>query len=102
MYTPVSVEMENGMKTPTNVTIKGILGSLMESIDEENKNKVISLGMGDPTAYSCFTTNTVVQDSVAHTLESQKFNGYSPTVGLLQTRKYVYFLTIFFQLCLYV
>ncbi|MFS7980446.1 putative aminotransferase, class-I, pyridoxal-phosphate-binding, aminotransferase, class I/classII [Helianthus anomalus] len=80
--------MVNGkmnMETPTNVTIKGILGTLMASVDEKKK-RLISLGMGDPTAYSCFTTNTVVQDSVVQTLESQKFNGYSPTVGLLQTR----------------
>ncbi|KAD6794528.1 hypothetical protein R6Q59_021496 [Mikania micrantha] len=75
------------METPTNVTIKGILGTLMTSVNEEKK--VISLGMGDPTAYSCFTANTVVKDSVVQTLESQKFNGYSPTVGLLQTRKAV-------------
>nr|UDM55694.1 putative aminotransferase TAT2 [Stevia rebaudiana] len=81
--------MEKGMmnmETPTNVTIKGILGTLMASVDEKKK-RVISLGMGDPTAYSCFTTNSIVQDSVVQTLESQKFNGYSPTVGLLQTRK---------------
>ncbi|GJS07524.1 probable aminotransferase TAT2 [Tanacetum coccineum] len=74
------------METPTNVTIKGILGSLMASLDEENKKRVISLGMGDPTAYSCFTTTDVVQDSVVQTLESQKFNGYAPTIGLPQTR----------------
>ncbi|XP_076923588.1 putative aminotransferase TAT2 [Bidens hawaiensis] len=82
--------MENGsksMNTPTNVTIKGTLGTLMASIDEDKKMNLISLGMGDPTAYSCFTTNTVVQDSVVQTLESQRFNGYSPTVGLPQTRK---------------
>ncbi|KAJ0700849.1 putative aminotransferase, class-I, pyridoxal-phosphate-binding, aminotransferase, class I/classII [Helianthus annuus] len=80
--------MVNGkmnMETPTNVTIKGILATLMASVDEKKK-RLISLGMGDPTAYSCFTTNIVVQDSVVQTLESQKFNGYSPTVGLLQTR----------------
>lgn len=75
------------METPTNVTIKGILGILMASLDEENKKRVISLGMGDPTAYSCFTTTDVVQDSVVQTLESQKFNGYAPTIGLPQTRK---------------
>ncbi|KAI3525183.1 hypothetical protein L2E82_02386 [Cichorium intybus] len=75
------------MQTPTNVTIKGILGILMSSIDEKNKKSVISLGMGDPTAYSCFTTTDSVQDPVVQTLKSHKFNGYSPTVGLPQTRK---------------
>ncbi|KAL7600853.1 hypothetical protein Lser_V15G25095 [Lactuca serriola] len=75
------------MQTPTNITIKGILGILMSCLDEKNKKRVISLGMGDPTAYSCFTTTHLVQDSVVQTLESHKFNGYSPTIGLPQTRK---------------
>lgn len=75
------------MQTPTNVTIKGILGILMSSLDEKNKKSVISLGMGDPTTYSCFSTTDSVQDPVVQTLKSHKFNGYSPTVGLPQTRK---------------
>ncbi|CAH1444555.1 unnamed protein product [Lactuca virosa] len=82
--------MENGvakMETPTNVTIKGILGLLMANLDYENKKKVISLGMGDPTAFSCFTTTSVAEDAVVDALTSQKFNGYSPTVGLPQARK---------------
>lgn len=84
--------MENGvakMETPTNVTIKGILGLLMANLDYENKKRVISLGMGDPTAFSCFTTTSVAEDAVVDALTSQKFNGYSPTVGLPQARKYV-------------
>lgn len=83
--------MEKGttykMETPTNVTIKGILGILMASLDDENKKRVISLGMGDPTAHSCFTTSDIVRDSVVQTLESQKFDGYAPTVGLPPARK---------------
>ncbi|KAL4580363.1 hypothetical protein LXL04_016554 [Taraxacum kok-saghyz] len=75
------------METPTNVTIKGILGMLMANLDYENKKRVISLGMGDPTAFSCFTTTSVAEDAVVDALHSQKFNGYSPTVGLPQTRK---------------
>ncbi|KAL0285012.1 UNVERIFIED_CONTAM: putative aminotransferase TAT2 [Sesamum radiatum] len=49
--------------------------------------KVISLGMGDPTAYSCFYTTSAAQEAVVDALRSAKFNGYSPTVGLPQTRK---------------
>ncbi|KVH93065.1 probable aminotransferase TAT2 [Cynara cardunculus var. scolymus] len=75
------------METPTNMTIKGILGILMASIDEDKKRRLISLGMGDPTAFSCFTTTDIAQDAVVQTLQSRKFNGYSPTVGLPQTRK---------------
>lgn len=72
---------------PSTITIKGILGLLMENIDESNEKRVISLGMGDPTAYSCFRTAHVAQDAVLDSLHSQKFNGYAPTVGLPQTRR---------------
>nr|AUH15204.1 tyrosine aminotransferase [Gerbera jamesonii] len=75
------------METPTNVTIKGILGLLMANVDGEKKKRVISVGMGDPTAFSCFTTTSVARDAVRDALDSQKFNGYSPTVGLPQTRR---------------
>ncbi|KAA8526808.1 hypothetical protein F0562_008963 [Nyssa sinensis] len=90
--------MENGTKkwgggangqeieTPTNITIKGIFGLLMANIDANDKRRVISLGMGDPSAYSCFHTTPVAENAVVDTLRSQKFNGYSPTVGLPQTR----------------
>ncbi|KAH7844377.1 hypothetical protein Vadar_027319 [Vaccinium darrowii] len=90
--------MENGAKksggcgngeieTPNTITIKGILGLLLANIDCNDKRRVISLGMGDPTAYSCFRTADVAEDAVVDSLQSQKFNGYSPTVGLPQTRK---------------
>ncbi|OIT04696.1 PREDICTED: probable aminotransferase TAT2 [Nicotiana attenuata] len=90
------------IETPNNITIKGILGLLMANVetaedeDDENggnfkknkrKKKVISLGMGDPTAYSCFHSPDVAQNAVIETLASHKFNGYSPTVGLPQTRR---------------
>uniref|UniRef100_A0A6N2NF95 Aminotransferase class I/classII large domain-containing protein n=1 Tax=Salix viminalis TaxID=40686 RepID=A0A6N2NF95_SALVM len=85
--------MENGavngyeMETPKNITIKGILSLLMESIDDDkNHRSVISLGMGDPTAHSCFQTTHVAQEAVGDALQSDKFNGYAPTVGLPQTR----------------
>ncbi|KAJ6423441.1 hypothetical protein OIU84_024402 [Salix udensis] len=86
--------MENGavngyeMETPKNITIKGILSLLMESIDDDKNHSrsVISLGMGDPTAHSCFHTTHVAQESVVDALQSDKFNGYAPTVGLPQTR----------------
>lgn len=75
------------METPNNITIKGILGLLMENTEIRDMKKVISLGMGDPTVYSCFHSPDVAHDAVLETLVSHKFNGYSPTVGLPQTRK---------------
>ncbi|KAJ8755094.1 hypothetical protein K2173_016788 [Erythroxylum novogranatense] len=75
------------MQAPTNITIKGILSLLMQSIDEKHKRNVISLGMGDPSSYSCFHAPSVAQEAVTDALKSDKFNGYSPTVGLPQTRR---------------
>ncbi|KAK6134644.1 hypothetical protein DH2020_031569 [Rehmannia glutinosa] len=70
------------------ISIKGILGLLMANIDaRDNGKKVISLGIGDPTAYSCFYTTSAAQEAVVDALRSTKFNGYSPNVGLPQTRK---------------
>lgn len=79
-------ELSNDNKTQNMITIKGIIGLIMSQIDEDNQKDVISLGMGDPTAFSCFTTSYVAEEAVARTLSSAKFNGYAPTQGLPQTR----------------
>uniref|UniRef100_A0A2P2IWQ9 Aminotransferase family protein n=1 Tax=Rhizophora mucronata TaxID=61149 RepID=A0A2P2IWQ9_RHIMU len=87
--------MENGslksheMETSTTISIKGILSLLMQSTHETVGRSVISLGMGDPSAYSCFHTTPVAQEAVVDALQCDKFNGYSPTVGLPQTRRAV-------------
>ena len=91
----ITGSMENGavngyeMETPKNITIKGILSLLMESIDDDKNHSrsVISLGMGDPTAHSCFHTTHFAQEAVVDALQSDKFSGYAPTVGLPQTRR---------------
>ncbi|KAM3199994.1 putative aminotransferase TAT2 [Capsicum annuum] len=89
------------VETPTNITIKGILGLLMDSIDVgrvqnlltdnvdggEKKREVISLGIGDPTAHSCFHTTAAAKEAVVESLLLNKFNGYAPTTGLPTTRK---------------
>ncbi|KAL2523556.1 putative aminotransferase TAT2 [Abeliophyllum distichum] len=75
------------IETPNNITIKGIIGLLMGSTDRNDNRKVISLGIGDPTAHSCFHTTAVAQEAVVESLRSAKFNGYSPTAGLPQARK---------------
>ncbi|KAF3442472.1 hypothetical protein FNV43_RR16388 [Rhamnella rubrinervis] len=86
--------MENGNlnhggvdKASKTITIKGILGLLMENIDESDKRRVISLGIGDPTVYSCFHLPKVAEYAVVDALQSENFNGYAPTVGLPQTRR---------------
>ncbi|KAK4398356.1 putative aminotransferase TAT2 [Sesamum angolense] len=78
----MEVEKNGGqeIEAPKNITIKGILGLLMANTDGNgDAKKVISLGMGDPTAYSCFYTTSAAQEAVVDALRSAKFNGYSPT-----------------------
>ena len=60
---------------------------LLQNVDENDGRRLISLGMGDPTAFSCFHTTHVSQEAVVDALQSDKFNGYAPTVGLPQTRR---------------
>ncbi|KAL8510178.1 hypothetical protein ACS0TY_017116 [Phlomoides rotata] len=78
------------IEAPNNISIRGILGLLTANTDpNENGKNVISLGIGDPTAYSCFHTNYAAQEALLEALCSGEFNGYSPTAGLPQTRKAV-------------
>ncbi|EOY13098.1 Tyrosine transaminase family protein [Theobroma cacao] len=79
--------LNHEMETASTITIKGILSLLMQNVDEKNGKRLISLGIGDPTVYSCFHTTHVAGEAVAEALQSEKFNGYSPTVGLPQTRR---------------
>lgn len=73
-------------ESPIPITIKGTLSLLMSNTDESDCRRVISLGMGDPTAYSCFRAPPVVEEAAARALHSHSFNGYAPTVGLPQAR----------------
>ena len=93
---PIKSSMENRTSnlqaapvdtTSTTITIKGILSLLLQNVDENDGRRLISLGMGDPTAFSCFHTTHVSQEAVVDALQSDKFNGYAPTVGLPQTRR---------------
>ncbi|KAJ7981776.1 Tyrosine aminotransferase [Quillaja saponaria] len=59
----------------------------MESIDENSNRRVISLGLGDPSAHTCFRTTYVAEKAVLDGLQSQKFNGYAPTTGLSDARR---------------
>ncbi|KAI4321840.1 hypothetical protein MLD38_035173 [Melastoma candidum] len=76
-------------EAPLQISIKGILAQMLETLDEADRSRLISLGIGDPTAYSAFRTPHASEDAIEEALRSRKFNGYAPTVGLPQSRRAV-------------
>ncbi|KAI7741596.1 hypothetical protein M8C21_032138 [Ambrosia artemisiifolia] len=64
-------------------TIRNILESIMENIDEKRSGKPkIHLGHGDPSVYDCFRTSTSVEDALVESIRSAKFNCYPAGVGI--------------------
>lgn len=69
------------------ITVRGVLNMVMENLDPNETRPVIPLGHGDPSAFPCFKTTPVAEKAISNALFSAKFNGYSPTVGVLPARK---------------
>lgn len=76
-----------GLSTASAITIRGILNQIMENIDKADPRPIIPLGHGDPSAFPCFRTTPFAEDAIADAVRSAKFNGYSPTVGILPARR---------------
>ncbi|KAL7219274.1 hypothetical protein ACSBR2_012370 [Camellia fascicularis] len=78
---------DKGLSTASAITIRGILNEIMENIDKADPRPIIPLGHGDPSAFPCFRTTPFGEDAIADAVRSAKFNGYSPTVGILPARR---------------
>ncbi|KAK1388870.1 Nicotianamine aminotransferase [Heracleum sosnowskyi] len=50
------------------------------------RDKIIHLGIGDPSSVPCFRTAFAAEDAIISALRSATFNGSSPTSGLPQAR----------------
>ncbi|PHU01185.1 Tyrosine aminotransferase [Capsicum chinense] len=71
-----------------SIDVGRVQNLLTDNVDGgEKKREVISLGIGDPTAHSCFHTTAAAKEAVVESLLLDKFNGYAPTTGLPTTRK---------------
>nr|GEV24468.1 tyrosine/nicotianamine aminotransferase, pyridoxal phosphate-dependent transferase [Tanacetum cinerariifolium] len=69
-------------------TIRNILQSIKANVDEaKNLKELIHLGHGDPSAYPCFQTCTIVEDALVESIRSAKFNCYPPGVGIEPARR---------------
>ncbi|KAL5730467.1 zinc-finger protein [Ranunculus cassubicifolius] len=77
------------INTAGAITIRGVLNSVMSSLDPNDKRPVIPLGHGDPSAFPCFRTTIVAEDAIVEAVRSAKYNSYSSTVGILPARSAV-------------
>ncbi|CAL4969777.1 unnamed protein product [Urochloa decumbens] len=72
-----------------SMSIRAVLGRVFSSVDASSARPVLSLGSGDPTACASFGPPPEADDAVVDALRSGKYNGYSPTVGVLPARRAV-------------
>ncbi|KAL5793733.1 hypothetical protein ACOSP7_002327 [Xanthoceras sorbifolium] len=70
-------------------TVRGVLNLLRGNLNENDPRPTIPLGHGDPSAFPCFRTATVVEDAIVDSVRSANYNHYAPTVGILPARRAV-------------
>ncbi|CAN6231420.1 unnamed protein product [Urochloa humidicola] len=72
-----------------SMSIRAVLGRVFSSVDASAPRPVLALGSGDPTTCASFGPPPEADDAVVDALRSRKYNGYSPTVGVLPARRAV-------------
>ncbi|GJM90981.1 hypothetical protein PR202_ga07313 [Eleusine coracana subsp. coracana] len=68
-------------------SIRPVLNRVISFVDASGPRPVLMLGGGDPTASACFRTAPEAEQAIVDALLSRKYNGYSPTVGVLPARR---------------
>eukprot|EP01018_Ginkgo_biloba_P025804 Gb_40015 [translate_table: standard] len=68
--------------------VRGALEFVTSHLNPQGKTK-IPLGIGDPSQFDCFTPSPAAEDALIEAIKSRKYNGYSPALGLTQSRKAV-------------
>ncbi|KAI4325126.1 hypothetical protein MLD38_030549 [Melastoma candidum] len=71
------------------VTVRGVVNTVMESLNQDDGRVVVQLGRGDPSASLSFRTVAVAEGAVMDMVHSAKYNCYAPAYGLLPTRRAV-------------
>ncbi|CAO2038581.1 unnamed protein product [Urochloa humidicola] len=72
-----------------SMSIRAVLGRVFSSVDASAPRPVLALVSGDPTTCASFGPPPEADDAVVDALRSRKYNGYSPTVGVLPARRAV-------------
>ncbi|KAJ8626150.1 hypothetical protein MRB53_019457 [Persea americana] len=70
-----------------NLTIRGVLGTIMANLDHRDTRPTIPLGHGDPSAFPCFRTTPIAEDAIISAVRSAQYNSYAPCVGILPARR---------------
>ncbi|XP_060933317.1 tyrosine aminotransferase isoform X1 [Limanda limanda] len=71
-----------------NNTLNPIRSIVDEMKLTPNRDKpMIALSIGDPTVFGNLPTDQVVLQAVKDAVDSQKYNGYAPSVGYLKSRQ---------------
>ncbi|XP_034702768.1 tyrosine aminotransferase-like [Vitis riparia] len=73
-------------KAPS-ITVRGVLGKVISNLNPQDRRPVITLGQGDPSAFSSFRTAPEAEEAIVDAVRSRKFNSYSPDVGVLTARR---------------
>ncbi|XP_024991723.1 probable aminotransferase TAT2 [Cynara cardunculus var. scolymus] len=76
-------------KTESDTDIDRVLTLLMSSLNISDSRPIIPMAHGEPSAFSCFSKSQFAADAIAEAVQSAKFNGYSPTGGVLSGRRAV-------------
>ncbi|GLT46373.1 hypothetical protein SLA2020_201330 [Shorea laevis] len=56
------------------MTMREVLGILMENLNKDDPRPVVSLANGDPSRFECFRTAIAAEDAIVETLRSAKCN----------------------------
>ncbi|KAI3736100.1 hypothetical protein L6452_15633 [Arctium lappa] len=76
-------------KTESETTIDGVLTLLMSTLNISDSRPIIHMARGEPSAFASFSKTQIAADAIAQAVRSAKFNGYSPTGGVLSGRRAV-------------
>uniref|UniRef100_A0A3Q1ALX0 Tyrosine aminotransferase n=1 Tax=Amphiprion ocellaris TaxID=80972 RepID=A0A3Q1ALX0_AMPOC len=76
-------EMANNTLNPIRAIVDGM------KLSPNPDKPMIALSIGDPTVFGNLPTDEAVLQAMRDAVDSQKFNGYAPSVGYLKSREAV-------------
>ncbi|KAI3736098.1 hypothetical protein L6452_15631 [Arctium lappa] len=76
-------------KPEPQTTIRGAITLLESNLNQSDNRPVIPMAHSEPSAFPCFNTTEIAADAIADAVRSTKFNGHSPTIGILPARRAV-------------